>query len=1156
MNKHTPIIRAIALAITACAWIGSLALAQSVPWPSTPLFIGLNVPPNIVLAIDDSGSMDSEVLLPTNDGALWWHTGDQSFVGRNQSDNTAPGTINYNSAGTANDTWKKYTYLFPNGTGTGNRVYGDSTNDHYAVPPLPQYAFLRSSKYNKAYYDPTITYTPWPSSYGQTFTNSPPSNAPSDPTRGGNAINLTQDLDKNDDNWKFRVQSGMKYFNGTTWVEYTSSTSVKFKYYPATYYSPTTPVPDATYNSGRSNCRTPKPQDYKDFEMNPGMALPLGVNAIGPDGTCLTRYEIKPGNTFPSGRTYTDEQQNFANWFTYYRKRHIATRGAILRAFDNIRGFYLSTFAFNNRVTLSFYNFPGASTGGAPSGKAALFNAIKDYVGSGGTPTRESLNHIGTQLSRTNNSPLVHVCQKNYGIIFTDGFANNSTISGIGNEDSSHGSPYADSYSSTLADIAMKYYAQLRAGGNVPRQNGCGLPGAPAWLDCNTEWHLNTYAVTLGTLGTIFGVTHFTRNDAYAIPPTWPNPNIQRHPRMVDDLYHATINGRGEMLNAASTDEIESQLKKVIDTILELNASGSGVSVSAQRITTDTKVFYATFESGTWAGDVAAYPVSISGVGGTALWKASEKLPAPSSRNIWTRSGGNAVRFSWSQLNSADRLSLGSEKIADYIRGVRADEIQNGGTFRNRPLTNVLGDIAHSTPLYLRENNTVFVGGNDGMLHAFDGNTGIEQFAYIPSVLIPRIKNLSSTSYTHEYFVDGELAVSSKLDTNNKNILIATLGRGGKGLFALDVTNPATFGGSHVLWESFGAGDNDMGYILGRPVIARMNNNEMVVIVGNGYASTSETSAIYIYRLTDGTLLKKLDTGVKPGNGMATPAVWDENADGRIDYIYAGDLKGGVWRIDVTSSNPNQWDFKDKQGGKPKAFFIAKDGSGNIQPITAPMGIAMNSKIGTVGEGKRFLLFGTGSYFRTGDSSDLSTQTWYGLIDDTVIASRSELTSRSIADSGFFDGKPVRTFSDAAPGDMDNKKGWYLDFPSGVGERITTQTITVYGSGTVFAVASSIIPSANPCEAGGRGYLNVIDPFTGTRLGSGVIDINNNRDFSDDKLNNKFISSVDLGVGMPATPSVTNARIVVPGTTGLGSVGLRLGPADLGRIQWREIIRN
>ncbi len=1141
----------------ATLWVAALPplYAQTgVLWPATPLFIGLNVPPNLVLAVDDSTSMDFEVLLPTNDGALWWHASDQSFVGRDINDSLSPGTINYNKAGNGDSTWTKYVYLFPNGQGTGNRSAYDSER-HFAIPPLPQYAFLRSSVYNKAYYNPLITYTPWPSSYGTNFTNATPTAAISDPARGGTTIDLTNNLTSSGTDWTFRVQPGMKYIgSGGTVATYSTEASVAMTYYPATYYLPTTPKPSTPYNGNRSNCQSPKTQDYKDFEQNPAMALPAGVHAIGPDGQCLTRYEIKPGNTFPSGRAYAMEMQNFANWFVYHRKRHLATRGAILRAFDDVRGIYLATFAINNRTNpLPFYEYPGNFSGSAPSGKTTLYNSVKDYVNRAGTPNREALNHIGAQLSRASNSPLRHVCQKNYGILFTDGFASHTAVSGIGNEDGAYGAPYADSYSGTLADISMKYYRELRTGGRVPVNPGCGQPGSPAWLDCNTAWHMNTYAVTLGTRGTIFGVSHFNREDAYRSPPPWPQPNIQRHPYMIDDLYHATINGRGEMLNAEDTASIQRQLRQIIDTIVAQTGSGGGVSLNTFKLSTQSRVFYARFDSDVWAGDLLAYPIGTDGIDQTPVWRASAALPSAMSRRIFTVSGGNAREFLYSALSPLDQAALVSAAVVDYLRGDRSQEIQNGGVFRNRPSNNVLGDIAHFTPVYLRENNTVFVGTNAGMLHAFDAETGREHFAFVPSQLLPRLVSLTSPAYQHDYFVDGQAAITSKIDTHGRNFLVVTLGRGGKGLFALDVTHPDTASGTELVkWENYGTSDSDMGHILGQPVIAKMNNGDWAVVTGNGYGSVSQKSVLYIYRLSDGAVLKKFDTGVGGNNGMSPPSVIDVDGDGRIDYIYAGDLKGNVWRIDATDANPNQWKFLDLHGSQAKPFFSAANSTGVAQPITAPIAPVVNPL-----NGQRMLLFGTGSYFRLGDPTDTSTQSWYGLVDgNTAIAGRTELTARAIQSEGFYDSKPVRTFTRAAAGDLTGKKGWYLDFTGGVGERIAGQTVIADTPLGRVALSSSLIPSSDPCIPGGRGYLNVIDPFTGGGLTGGVLDVNENRNFEDDKLGGLYIGSVDLGVGMPNKPELTDGRVVVPGTQGMDSLPLRQVKPALGRLNWREIIRN
>ena len=164
-----------------------------------PIFTQNAINPNIILGIDDSGSMDGEVLMQTNDGAFWWNTSEETFVGWLGQPGSStgrgvatPGLPNFNINGSANSRWKKYTYLFPNGTGTGNRVYNDSTNAHFAIPPVIQYAFMRSPDYNSAFFDPTITYKPWVSYTTKTFTDiADETMAPSDPFRGSATFDLT-----------------------------------------------------------------------------------------------------------------------------------------------------------------------------------------------------------------------------------------------------------------------------------------------------------------------------------------------------------------------------------------------------------------------------------------------------------------------------------------------------------------------------------------------------------------------------------------------------------------------------------------------------------------------------------------------------------------------------------------------------------------------------------------------------------------------------------------------------------------------------------------------------------------------------------------------------------------------------------------------------
>ena len=613
-------------------------------------------------------------------------------------------------------------------------------------------------------------------------------------------------------------------------------------------------------------------------------------------------------------------------------------------------------------------------------------------------------------------------------------------------------------------------------------------------------------------------------------------------------------------VTASDPDKLIDGLQKAFSNVLAKTGSMGNVTANSTQIASDSLVFQSIFNSSFWSGDVIAYPVTNSGVGITPVWKASSNLASYDARSIWTKSGGEVKEFLWDKLSAVDKTAVGSEDILNYIRGDQRKEARNGGVFRDRDPNNVLGDIINSSPFYVKDTNTVYVGANDGMIHAFNASNGKELFAYIPSSLIGKLKYLSQQNYSHDYYVDGEIAVSSRAQTI-RNYLVAALGRGGKGLFALDVTDPTAFGPSSLLWEYFDQSDQDLGYMLGKPIIAKMNDGSTSIIIGNGYNSTSGKAVLYIFNLMSHSALK-IDTDVAGDNGMATPGVFDSDGNGTIDYIYAGDLKGNVWKFDVSSSNTHQWESAFKSGSNPVPLFIAKDPSNNPQPITAPITVAVDDVAGDLNYGKRFIFFGTGSYFRASDPSDTQIQSWYGLIDENAtISDRSSLIARSVQTEGTVNGDPVRTFSEATAGDMAGKKGWYIDLKTagGVpqGERIVTES-KYYKLAEPTLIASSIIPVVDPCVPGGTGYVNAINPFTGGSLKLPFFDLNRNADYSDDMLNDKVVGSVDVGVGMPGAPVVVGDELVVGGTSGeTKSLKINPGlPPLRGRISWREIILN
>lgn len=659
---------------------------------------------------------------------------------------------------------------------------------------------------------------------------------------------------------------------------------------------------------------------------------------------------------------------------------------------------------------------------------------------------------------------------------------------------------------------------------------------------------------------------------------------------------------------------LKTSLRRALENITNNSASGGNVVANSTSLQEDTYVFQATFNNSRWSGDLLAYRASSSGVSKTADWNAAARLPknGHASRRIFYGSKANngsfaGKTFSWSTLSTAEQAYFGTgadaQRAFDYIRGSEAYEFSRGGPFRDRSATTVLGDIAHSSPAYSKDSGTVFVGSNGGMLHAFSTRPlsatnatppGTELFAYVPSAVLPRMRNLTSLGYNvnHEYFVDGDVAVSSRVGSPARNYLVATLGRGGKGLFGLNVTTPSSFSASDVAWEYFPSESDSntevaeharhLGNILGRPIIAKVasgNNSETdVVLVGNGYNSSRESASLFVFNLTTGALIRRLTVptttvATTGGNGLAMPGVFDANGDGRIDVAYAGDMFGQVWRFDLSSANPVNWSVSNS--GAP--IYVARDAAGNTQPITAPLTVAINSVSVDPNFGKRFVFFGTGSYFQTGDPASKRSQTLYSIVDDPTAphTGRDQLRSRTLSAQTLFDrlrdpGQPegpnnprftrvVRTLSaQTSPGDMSEKLGCYVDLPE-AGERIVTRSNFYYLAEPTLIVSSIVPESVDQCVPGGTGYLNAVSPFTCARLAKPFFDLNDSGVFTDDALSSGLqASSVHFSGGMPGEAIIIGDQLVVGQTSGPpGSIRHNQGKVKLrGRLSWREIVRD
>lgn len=1089
--------------------LSALAVA-AVSFPNVPLQSGLATPANLFFLLDDSGSMQWEVMPDQN---LYFAY-----------------------------------YLFP----PPASLYG-GTMYAYQVPGFDDNNlhnfYSRSPTNNAVFYNPTVTYIPWARADGTSYGDANPTAAPFNPSNSAaGTINLTA-----------RNSGYALWFTNPYNTDHTQAyvyTTDDGGYHSRNYY----PITFYIYKgSGSVDDR----DNYHRYQIRGSNAYVKDLD--GGSESSVTAFSWPGGIT----RTVAQERQNFANWFSYYRSRILAARAGASLAFSGLGsdfrvGFRTINGAGEYRIPVS-----GLFTG---TNKQTFFDRLlQTTINTNGTPLRTGLQWVGEYYAETSDTgpwgPAPQLeCRQSFAIVTTDGFWNGAEPTAVGNEDGSNGStitnadgasyqytpvnPYQDSHSATLADVAMAYWkTDLRPDlANKVR---------PTSADPAFWQHMSTFGLSIGVAGTLDPSSDLPALESGA--KSWPDPFSGSANRRIDDLWHATINGRGSFVAAADAGEFADGLQSALSTITDRVASASNVTANTTSLQTSSQVFQARFTSGQWTGELVAFDVTTSGVASTPSWSASQGIPAPNQRRImtWNDSSAQGAEFVWNQLSSAQQSALGSSAVLDYLRGNRSGEQTFGGSYRNR--NSVLGDIIHSSPTYVPDTDTLIVGANDGMLHGFDASNGQEVFAYVPSTVYSRLADLSDPAYDHAYYVDGEVVVSTRSQTPSQNIAVASLGRGGKALVGLDVTTPSSFAASDVLWELTHA---DLGHVVGKPFIAKVNNGDTAVIVGNGYNSADERAKLLVIDITDGSIIASIDTGAGSAadtNGLSTPKGWDEDGDGTVDTVYAGDLLGNLWKFDLSASNPSQWEPSFKQGRTYEPFFIAQDSNGNRQPITSGVAIGLNPRGGATA-GQRFVLFGTGRYLTAADQSSVAVNTWYGLRDDgSQVGGRSDLRARSITVDTTAFGQSVRAFGRATAGDMTGKDGWYLDMvpPNGVplGERFVSDPTLL----STVLVGSSIIPSTASCAVGGTGFINAIDAFTGASVDSVFFDLDRNNHFDasdllEDASGDKLpAGSIDLGIGLTTEAVILGRWLVAGGSSGsLGSVPIN-NPTVTGRVSWHEV---
>jgi type IV pilus assembly protein PilY1 len=918
-------------------------------------------------------------------------------------------------------------------------------------------------------------------------------------------------------------------------------------------------------------------------------------------------------------------KQNFANWYSFYRTRALATMSAAMNAVTSlgINQVRLGWQTLNNGGCTSFGTSCKGYDGVSRENRIRTLDAFKDGsttvthrtdfynwisrldVG-GGTPLRSAMQRAGEYFTLSGrdspyaqepyvNEGTVLSCRRNFHVLMTDGLWNSdSGVNFGGNVDSTNKTlpdgtsytaryPYRNpstsppsgmSYSNSLADIAFKYWStDLRS--NLSNNLGpyvvdrSGSSTDQFWNPRNnpaTWQHMVNYTISFG-LGSVltdpaWGGSTFSGDYSALANGTKTWPAVDESPsgdpeEHVYDLWHAAINSRGQFFNADDPVAISNAFKSVFSAILAANPSSAALAANSTSIQTGTLIYQAKFDSRDWHGQLVAYNVNLDGSIGTTAWDAASKLPAASSRKVTTSTGtlgkdqGKDFKTCSSDLTDTQKTLLNKtpsnvvdnkcQDRLDWLRGDRSKEVANGGTYRSR-VTTVLGDTINSDPVYVKNEDygyagsaiagassyaafvagkasripMVYVGANDGMLHGFRADTGSsdsgrELMAHVPNAVFSKINQLMDPGYTHTFFVDGSPTVGDAYLSNTwKTVLVSGLGAGGKGVFALDVTDPTNHGPSKVLWEF---SDTDLGYTFSQPQIGRLKSGQWVAIFGNGYNSavSNEKAFLYVVNLETGAQIAKIQAGSTAStNGLSTPALIDTNNDKFIDYAYAGDLQGNLWKFDLTSETVSSWTVAK--------LFEAKNASNEVQPITVKPALSQPT---SQPSGGVMVLFGTGKYLSSTDPSSTQVQSFYAIWDNGAgVATRSQLQAQTIqAETNEF-GYTLRQTSNNTV-DYLTKRGWYLDLvvsgESGVGERVVSNAIVRYDR----VIFVTTLPSADVCQPGGGSWLMELEAYTGSRTSVSVFNFNGDTFFnaSDKLTSGATASGVKSTVGIIKTPA-------------------------------------
>ena len=595
---------------------------------------------------------------------------------------------------------------------------------------------------------------------------------------------------------------------------------------------------------------------------------------------------------------------------------------------------------------------------------------------------------------------------------------------------------------------------------------------------------------------------------------------------------------------SARPDQMIDGLRRAFASIADaLKAYTTSFSTSLPQVSTSGNgSFSAQYDASNWSGEIVASTLSFAAGTGEPSeaenWRFGTTLEAQSAGAGWdtgrrivtwkptNATSGAGVAFRLASLGAGQQAALDTTYRAggdagdylNYLRGERAQEQNSavaGSSKAYRTRTKLLGDIVGSKtrpvgppnlPLSNAANpgyssfkttwagrqSVIYVGANDGMLHAINGSlvgavAGSELFAYVPAALfngpttpaaatnasVDGLAALGNPSFTHHnyvnatpnvYDIDFAKTVGGSGAAAWRSVLIGGLGKGGKSYYAIDVTDPGAFdteahAAAKVLWEF---SDADLGFSFGDPAVLKTKKYGWVVIFGSGY-NNGGSGTFFIVNPRTGALLEKVSTGVGTAANDAGLAHVNafvlDRTDGTADAAYAGDLLGNLWRLDLSAA----------AGAYPAPTRLASltDGSGAVRPVTMRPRIAVDPS-----SNRRYVLVGSGRALDSSDIASTQVQGFYAIQDGTATRFNAAANLPAGVSFPILRANLVQNADPTAGVAMGpSSMGWYLELGQGgagsVGWRVVSDASTYFGT-VSFA---STLPNGSACEPSGKSRI-------------------------------------------------------------------------------------